>query len=410
MRNCNKNVNITLHEIIDEIQLGESTVEIRNAIEIIKFILGFIPVINCITDIYQLVDDVTQALSDDGKISGGEWLALGADVIFLGLDVVAAGDIIKAVKAAKTAEKKAAKRAGSVPTTKAAQKATKAAKNAVRKAAQADEAKQIATGAAKDVIKKVTEGAANNVMDEYVATPENAGMPNAVKRESLDIILLIRRWEGIQKGMYRLKVQHILYLIAVVFGVIGFLNFQSSMRTSSYEKVSGYITDVEETSELTKAGYKPRYNYIIHWFRDGEEYQRAVYEALSEPDESATEFWASLDNTDAIASEPAGIRTEAYLNWLVAALSAILGGIIDARNSRKTGKNRSRRRDERENAQILWSVVAFCMAIGVAITGFSLWISYRDGYYINSVMKDLLLVFAIGFIGCLIGVKKNKTK
>ena len=124
----------------------------------------------------------------------------------------------------------------------------------------------------------------------------------------------------------------------------------------------------------------------------------------------ATEFWASLDNTDAIASEPAGIRTEAYLNWLVAALSAILGGMIDARNTRKTGKNRSRRRDERENAQILWSVVAFCMAIGVAITGFSLWISYRDGYYINSVMKDLLLVFAIGFIGCLIGVKKNKTK
>ena len=150
MRNCNKNVNITLHEIIDEIQLGESTVEIRNAIEIIKFILGFIPVINCITDIYQLVDDVTQALSDDGKISGGEWLALGADVIFLGLDVVAAGDIIKAVKVAKVAN----------------------------------------TEAAKDVIKKVTEGAANNVMDEYVATPENAGMPNAVKRESRDNLIL----------------------------------------------------------------------------------------------------------------------------------------------------------------------------------------------------------------------------
>ena len=55
---------------------------------------------------------------------------------------------------------------------------------------QAAEAKQIATGAAKDVIKKVTEGAANNVMDEYVATPENAGMPNAVKRESRDNLIL----------------------------------------------------------------------------------------------------------------------------------------------------------------------------------------------------------------------------
>lgn len=63
-------------------------------------------------------------------------MALGADVIFLGLDVVAAGDIIKAVKVAKVAN---------------------------------TEAK-----------------AANNVMDEYVATPENAGMPNAVKRESRD--------------------------------------------------------------------------------------------------------------------------------------------------------------------------------------------------------------------------------
>ena len=82
---------------------------------------------------------MTQALSDDGKISGGEWLALGVDVIFLGLDVVAAGDIIKAVKVAKVAN---------------------------------------------------TEGAANNVMDEYVATPENAGMPNAVKRESRDNLIL----------------------------------------------------------------------------------------------------------------------------------------------------------------------------------------------------------------------------
>ena len=64
-------------------------------------------------------------------------MALGADVIFLGLDVVAAGDIIKAVKVANTEAK-----------------------------------------------------AANNVMDEYVSTPENAGMPNAVKRESRDNLIL----------------------------------------------------------------------------------------------------------------------------------------------------------------------------------------------------------------------------
>ena len=94
----------------------------------------------------------------------------------------------KGIKTAQRSAKTAQKTAQA--TTKAAQKATKAVKNAVRKATQADEAKQIATGAAKDVIKKVTEGAANNVMDEYVATPENAGMPNAVKRESRDNLIL----------------------------------------------------------------------------------------------------------------------------------------------------------------------------------------------------------------------------
>ena len=40
------------------------------------------------------------------------------------------------------------------------------------------------------VSKKVREGAANNVMDEYVATPGNAGMSNAVKRESRDNLIL----------------------------------------------------------------------------------------------------------------------------------------------------------------------------------------------------------------------------
>lgn len=29
-----------------------------------------------------------------------------------------------------------------------------------------------------------------DVVDEYVATPENAGMPNAVKRESRDNLIL----------------------------------------------------------------------------------------------------------------------------------------------------------------------------------------------------------------------------
>ena len=92
--------------------------------------------------------------------------------------------------------------------------------------------------------------------------------------------------------MYRLKVQHILYLIAVVFGVIGFLNFQSSMRTSSYEKVSGYITDVEETSELTKAGYKPIILFIGSvMVRNINELYMKHYRSRMSPQQSFGQAW-----------------------------------------------------------------------------------------------------------------------
>ncbi len=188
--------------------LSEQTGISEDTIEIVKFILGFIPVINCVTDIYQLIDDVTSALGDDGKITGGEWFALATDVVFLGLDIVAAGEIVKAVKtakvatteakaaekvaeqAAKRAEKRAAKSGGSVATTTAAQKATKAARNATRKASQAENAKMLAKDATKDVVVKTANGVVDNVVDEYMPTAQNAGMPNAVKRESRDNLIL----------------------------------------------------------------------------------------------------------------------------------------------------------------------------------------------------------------------------
>lgn len=206
--------------------------------------------------------------------------------------------------------------------------------------------------------------------------------------------------------MNRLKIYQWLYMAAVVFCVIGFLNFQSSRRTERYEKVAGYIANVEETNELTKAGYKTRYNYEIHWYRDGEEYERSVHKALTVPDESVTEFWVNEDNTDAIASEPSDIRKESYLNWLISFVCAVLASVIDWKTLK--GKRAAKKNGKNSDAQILCSVVAFCMLAGVLITGFFAWISAKENYAVQPVMKDLTFIFLIGFIVSAIGTKKMK--
>lgn len=202
------------YESLDE-KIAKITGLSEKEIEIIKFILGFIPGVNVITDIYQLVDDIRKAYSDDGKITGKEWLALIADLAFLGLDLFALDGILKAAKtaklaktnakvaretaeaAAKTAEKKAAeaatRTAGKTPTTTAAQKTVKAAKtaekNATKAAKKAQEAEQAAKDAAQQLSKDITTGIVENIEDEYTPTVSNGGMPNAAKRDARDSLL-----------------------------------------------------------------------------------------------------------------------------------------------------------------------------------------------------------------------------
>lgn len=194
--------------------------------EIIKFVLGFIPGINCLVDIYQIVDDLNEALCDDGKISLGEAGALLADLAFLALDVVSfmsivkqAGKAVKSVKQAKTmakaavesadkaiqsaekavqaAEKAVAKSGGTVATTKAAQKAEKAAKTAAKKIAKAKEAasaaeeasktvKAAVKNARKEVPKAFLKGTGENIVQEYIPGRNGRGMPTHAEREARD--------------------------------------------------------------------------------------------------------------------------------------------------------------------------------------------------------------------------------
>ena len=156
----------------------------KDVIETIALILSFIPVINCLTDIIDIINHVSEALGDDGKISWQEGAVIAWDIVNLGLDIASAGEIIKgatkAVKsvkaantaakhaddvaeaAAKTAAKKAAKSGGSVPATKAAKKATKALKRAEKAADKAKAAKEAAKQVTKETAKKAAKKAAKD--------------------------------------------------------------------------------------------------------------------------------------------------------------------------------------------------------------------------------------------------------
>lgn len=91
-----------LEQIKDKFNLNDA------ALDIVKLILGFIPGVNCLVDIYDLVNDIKDA-SKDGKLSAGESFTIAMDTISLASDVISFGALVKAmegvadgVKVAKT--------------------------------------------------------------------------------------------------------------------------------------------------------------------------------------------------------------------------------------------------------------------------------------------------------------------
>ena len=198
----------------DEFDLDEWTAEklgiSEETWETIKFILGFIPIVNVGTDIYQLVDDLIKVF-EDGKVTWSEARGILVDIVFLGIDFFSAKQIVnglkgvtKAAKAAKTkskvasktaeelakkAEKAASKSGGTVKTTKAAKKATKAANKADKATKAAEAAAQASKEANKEVVRSTTKemakGVVDNISDEY-GTSGKFGIPYTVIREERD--------------------------------------------------------------------------------------------------------------------------------------------------------------------------------------------------------------------------------
>ena len=212
--------------------------------------------------------------------------------------------------------------------------------------------------------------------------------------------------------MNRLNLQYMLFIIAITSVLCGIFNFLSSIHTSEYKEVSGYITDVETTSELTRSGRRTLYNYTIIWTCDGKMYKRNVHEAMNAPDESTTEFWADENNTTAIASSPTEIRNEAYLNIIVAIVSVIFGGILHSRTKKTDKSNKKNTQKETDENYYYYAliVLAIGMFFGIVILALLLLSDLKEGKPFNKDELDVLSVLSVSFVICLIGIKIKKIR
>ncbi|XME02105.1 hypothetical protein QYZ88_015715 [Lachnospiraceae bacterium C1.1] len=112
----------------------------------------------------------------------------------------------------------------------------------------------------------------------------------------------------------------ILFLCAVACFFLAFLQMEPALRTRNYILVPGYISDITVTNLSSSRGKKIKYEYLVHWFFEGQEYTKKQSSLIDRPDDSISEVWISRDNTDMlIYSSDNLLKQSIYL---------ALGGIV----------------------------------------------------------------------------------
>lgn len=203
----------------------ESVSEDDEMEEMIWTILSFIPGLNCVADVRQIIKDVKRLLAkheDGSSPTVSEIMGILMDVAFLAMDFVSvvslAKNIAKGVKAAKvasTAAKEATQKAANTAkkAEKAADKARRAANKSrasrksaetAKKAKRAENAKEAAKAAqkeadaanqaaktakkeaAKNAVKETAKDTADNIKDEYIPSAENGYIPGAIQEDARD--------------------------------------------------------------------------------------------------------------------------------------------------------------------------------------------------------------------------------
>ncbi len=88
------------------------------------------------------------------------------------------------------------------------------------------------------------------------------------------------------------------FAISIMFFFLAFLQMEPAIRSRNYTSVPGYISDVTLGYMRGSRGNRPKYDYVVHWFYEGQEYRKKQSSLTTPPDTSISEVWINSDNTD----------------------------------------------------------------------------------------------------------------
>ncbi len=88
------------------------------------------------------------------------------------------------------------------------------------------------------------------------------------------------------------------FVIAGTLLFCGIVNLQSSLLSRDFEETTGEIYDVEVRKVLHHGTYVTRYDYVLTWYVDGQQYTRYLTGQVDAPKEGKISVWASHDNRE----------------------------------------------------------------------------------------------------------------
>ena len=206
------------------------------------------------------------------------------------------------------------------------------------------------------------------------------------------------------------KPHRICFLIAGVFLFLAMTSFHSSVIVKDYIETTGEISEAEEVSVYRHQSYVTRYNYLLTWTEDGEEYEKYFEEQVDPPEEGEATIWVRPDNRDAVLSNGVEINESAW-QYLGIGLAAGLIGLL-LLFIWNAGHSMSRQEEEEhlEDTKLYSGLVFIVSIIGIIIQHAMCYKDYQNGEYVNPVMYDFSIACGVIAVICMVLFFRAKKK
>jgi hypothetical protein len=198
------------------------------------------------------------------------------------------------------------------------------------------------------------------------------------------------------------KPHRICFLIAGVFLFLAMTSFHSSMTIKDYVETTGEVSEVEEVSVYWHRSYVTRYNYLLTWTKDGEEYEKYFDEQVDPREEGEVTVWVRPDNRDAVFANGVEAGESAYQYLGIGLAAGFIGLLLMFIWNAGNRMSRQLEEEHLENTRLYSGLVFIVCIIGIIIQLCMSYKDYRSGEYVNPVMYDFSIACGVIAAICMV--------